>query len=366
MKFSGECKTFYPDQKVKEIFTLEKGVIDDAFKSFYENGNPKEQIQFFKGEPTGERMEYYENGNKKYSVRKDVSKNWFEYFWYHENGNPQKLEHKQLDKDERVGGYKEWYSNGQLAQTGTYISNYKREGPWLECYEGGSKKLEAEYRNGECLIHNCWNEHGEQILKDGTGLYIHIIGGLDYYKWEYKNYIRHGIQETYFRGVLSQYQEMEDGVEHGYSREYYKNGKIKVERLYQHGRVVATKKFPKSENPVGKVTFRYLMKEEWLKKEGLPTADTYPVCINEAEIKKIIKTPPLLFEPQNQDITASTCLWLSVDEKGNVTNVKFQRSYMTRGQEFKEAADKMKFIPATKDGINVASFIYIIVDFTIE
>jgi antitoxin component YwqK of YwqJK toxin-antitoxin module len=366
MKVSGECKTFHPDQKVKEIFILEKGVIDGAFKSFYENGNLKEQIQFLKGEPTGERMEYYENGNKKSSVRKDINKNWFEYLWYHENGNPKKLEHKQSDNNERVGEYKEWYSNGQLAEAGTYISTYEREGSWLEYYKDGSKKLDAEYRNEECLIHNYWNEHGEQILKDGTGLYIHKIGGSEYYEQEYKNYKKHGIQKTYYRGVLSLYQEMEDGVEHGYTRGYYRNGKIKEEILYKNGIVVSVKRFPRSENLVGKVTFKYMMKEEWLKKEGLPIADTYPECINEAEIKKIIKTPPLLFVPHYQDTTADTCLWLSVDEKGNVTNVKFQSSYMTRGEEFTEVADKMKFIPATKGGINVASYIYIIAEFTLE
>jgi hypothetical protein len=108
------------------------------------------------------------------------------------------------------------------------------------------------------------------------------------------------------------------------------------------------------------------MKDEWLKDADLPTADTYPACINEDEIKNLIKTPELLFQPKYQDIEGSTCLWLSVDEKGNVTDIKFKSAYMTGGQEFSEIADKMKFRPATKDGKNIASFIYIIANFNIE
>ncbi|RZJ78089.1 MAG: hypothetical protein EOO47_14880 [Flavobacterium sp.] len=108
------------------------------------------------------------------------------------------------------------------------------------------------------------------------------------------------------------------------------------------------------------------MKDEWLKDEDLPTADTYPICINEDEIKKLIKIPQSLFEPQYQDVEGSTCLWLSVNEKGNVTDIKFKSAYMTGGQEFTEVADKMKFKPATKNGKNVTSFIYIVANFNIE
>lgn len=370
MKYSGECKTFYSDNSLKEVFNLENGIINGEFKSFYENRELKEQIQYSKGEQTGERVEYYENGNKKYSVRKDSALKQFEHYWYYENGKPKKLEHKLLDKDERIGEYKEWYDNGQLAETGNYVSAYERDGKWLEFHKDGSKKLEAEFKNGNFLIQNCWNEKGEQTLKDGTGLYIYDYSGweghLNHNEQEYKDYKRHGQQKTFTNGVLRLYQEMENGVENGYTRNYYKNGKIKEEKLYKNGIAISSKTFPKSDNPVGKVSFKYLMKEEWLKDEDLPAADTYPICINEDEIKKLIKIPKSLFEPQYQDVEGSTCLWLTVDEKGNVTDVKFKSAYMTGGQEFTEVAEKMKFKPATKDGKNIASFIYIIANFSIE
>jgi antitoxin component YwqK of YwqJK toxin-antitoxin module len=369
-KFSGECRTFYSGNLPKEVFNLENGIIHGEFKSFYESGKIKEQIQYLKGEQTGERVEYYENGNKKYSVVKDPALKQFEHYWYYENGHPNKLEHKLLDSDKKIGEYKEWYDNGQLAETGNYVSAYERDGRWLKFHKDGSKKLEAEFKNGDFLIQNCWNENGEQTLKDGTGLYVYDYSGweghLDHNEHEYKNYKRHGQQKTFSNGILSLYQEMQDGVAHGYTRNYYQNGKLKAEEFYQHGVVVSSKTFPKSDNLVGKVTFQFLMKDEWLKDGDLPTADTYPVCLNEDDIKHIIQTPPSLFELEHQDNAGSTCLWLSIDDKGNVTDVEFKSASFTRGEELYDVVDQMKFKPATKDGKNVSSFIYVIANFTVE
>ena len=169
------------------------------------------------------------------------------------------------------------------------------------------------------------------------------------------------------KNVLIRSTEMADGVNHGYERDFYKNGKLKHEILYEHGKILSTKSFPKSENLKGKTTFQYLMNDEWLLKKELPTADTYPVCINEEEIKKIIKTPQLLFEREYQDSEGSACLWLTVDNKGNVTNVELKSASMIGGyEEFKEVADKMKFKPAIKDGKPVQSYIYIIANFEVE
>ena len=370
MKFTGECKTFYSVDKVKESFLLENGIINGEFISFYESGKTKDKIQYLKGEQTGERAEYYENGNIKYTIQKELQLNQFKHYSYYENGHPKKLEHKLLNKDEKIGEYKEWYENGQLAEMGTYVSAHERDGKWLEFYNDGSKKLEAEFKNGDFVLQNCWNEKGKQTLKDGTGLYVYDYSGweghLDHNEQEYKNYRRHGQQKSFSNGILSLYQEMENGKENGITRTFFKNGKIKEEKVYKNGTSISTKTFPKSDNPIGKVTFKYKMNDEMLNNEDLPTADTYPVCINEEEIKKIIKIPESLFEAKHQDIEGSTCLWLSVNEKGNVTDIKFKSAYMTGGQEFTEVANKMKFHPATRNGKNVDSFIYIIADFSIE
>lgn len=368
MEYSGAYKTYYPDNRIKELFSLLNGVMDGEFKSYYENGQIKEQIQYEGGIRTGEQMEWFENGKMKYRVTKAGSQ--FEHFWYYENGEPQKLEHHQISKDERIGEYKEWYDNGQLAKAGTYISKYERSGEWLEFYKDGRKKLEGEFKNGKFLMHHCWNEKRVQTLKNGTGLYIHFNsesgGCLDYHEQVFKDYKRHGQQTAFKNGIMSFYQEMEDGKENGYTRTFYKNGKIKEETLYEDGQVISKKSFLKSETPKGIVTFQYLMKDQWLWDEDLPTADTYPICINEDEIKQKVNFPKTVLEDQDQDVEGLTCVWLTVNEFGEVTKVQFKSAYMMKSEDFLKVAEKMKFKPAVKDGKDVASFIYIIARFTIE
>ncbi len=122
MSFTGLCKTYYDDKNIKEEFNLEEGVINGEYKSFYQNGNPKENIPYLKGLQTGEREEFHENGKLKYQVTKDQNKKLLIHKRYYENGNPKKLESKVIGVNERVGEYKEWYENGQLAETGTYKS----------------------------------------------------------------------------------------------------------------------------------------------------------------------------------------------------------------------------------------------------
>ena len=247
MKYSGECKTFYAENKPKEIFNVENGIISGDFKTFYENGQPKEIIHYIKGEQTGERQEYYENGKAKYIIRKDSTLNQYEHYWYYDNGHPKKLEHKRVDKDERIGEYKEWYDNGQLAETATFTSSIEREGWWLKYHKDGSKKFEAEFKNGDFLIHNCWNEKGEQTLKEGTGLYVYDYnpweGYLAHNEQEYKNYKRHGKQYTYTNGVLTLYQEMENGKEHGITKSFDEKGKLRYEVLYANGKEVSRKDY---------------------------------------------------------------------------------------------------------------------------
>lgn len=249
LTYSGDLTTFYADKSLKEKIPILNGVVSGTFVSYFENGKIKEEIHYLNGEQTGERIEYYENGNKEYTITKDISKNRFEHLWFYENGNTRKLENKQLDKDERIGEYKEWHENGQLAKTGTYKSTYNREGEWLEYHKDGTKKLEAEFKNGDFLIHNCWNEKGEKTLKDGTGLYVYDYSGwkghLDHNEQEYKNYKRDGKQYTYTNGKLSLYQEMINGKEHGLTKSFDENGNLEYEVVYDNGVEKSRKEYNK-------------------------------------------------------------------------------------------------------------------------
>ncbi|HEY3403391.1 MAG TPA: DUF4375 domain-containing protein [Ohtaekwangia sp.] len=371
MKYSGECKTYHKSNQVKEIFNLEKGVITGTFKSFYENGKPKEIIPYRNGEQTGEREEYYNNGNKKYTVTLLSDKNQLEHFWYHENGNPKKLEHKSTNNNERTGEYKEWYDNGQLAETGTYVSNYERSGEWLEFHRNSKKKLEAEFKNGDFLVHNCWLETGEQTLTNGTGVYIYDYSGweghLDHHEHEYKNYKRHGKQYTYTNGIISLYQEMENGEENGIIRHYYKNGKIKEEKVYKRGKEISKKEFPMFTNPVVVTEIAVEMENEWLINRELETADNYPAPTNAQQIAADFNAPVSLFDGYPQDYYLSYSYFVTVDEKGNVMKKEFSVADNGRiANQVEEAIEKIKFSPATKGSKEVSSYVFVKFNFRLD
>ena len=371
MKFCGECKTFYENGQAKEIFNLESGVITGTFKSFYESGKTKETIQYLNGNPTGEREEFYENGNKKYVVKILSDKNLFEHLWYYENGNSQKLEHRTVDKDERIGEYKEWHDNGQLAETGTYVSNYEREGKWLEFYKNGNKKLEAEFKNGDFLPHNCWLENGEQTLKNGTGVRIWEFtaweGCLERNECEYKNYKQHGKQLTYRNGVLTLYQEMENGKESGITRTFYKNGKVKEEKIYKDGEKISEKEFPMFENPYVVTDIVCEMKKEWLLNRDLELADKYPQPINSKEIQKKFVAPLSLFEGYSQDHDMSYTYFVTVNENGKVVKKDFCVADNGRiTNEVESTISQLVFVPAEKDNKQVQSYIMVKFKFRLD
>ncbi len=364
MKYSGECKTFHKNNMLKEFFSLDKGVITGNFNSFYESGKPKEIIHYLNGIQTGEREEYYENGNKKYTIKKLTDRNQFEHLWYYENGNTQKIEHKLLDKDERIGEYKEWYDNGQIAESGTYISNYKRNGEWLEFHKDGSKKLEAEFKNGHFLIHNCWSETGEQTLQNGTGIYIYDYSGweghLDHNEQEYQNYKRHGKQYTYSNGIISLYQEMENGKENGITRNYYKTGKLKSESLYKDGKEISKEEFALFDKPVVITEVVCEMEDECLINRDLEIADKYPSPVDAQEIAANFKATLSLFEGYPQDYHLNYTYFVTVDEKGNVVEYKFSVADNARiADKVENAIETLKFTPAMKGDKEVKSYTFV-------
>jgi antitoxin component YwqK of YwqJK toxin-antitoxin module len=365
MTFTGLCKTFYADKTVKEEFQLEQGVINGEFKSFYENGKLKEKIDYKKGEQTGERKEFYDSGKLKYQITKEPSKNILIHKWYFENGNPKKLESKLIEKNERIGEYKEWHENEQLAQSGTYKSAYEREGEWLEFYENGDKKVEAEFINGDFILKNHWNKKGEQTLTNGTGLYVYeysMFGDkVDRNEQEYMNFKRHGKQKTFTNGVLTLYQEMQNGKENGITRRYYDNGNLEQETVYENGTSISTKEFPKFKNPKVKTSVISRICDGCYEDyEQYKVPDNKPMLINDQEIAKKFKAEISIFEGYGDDHIMSYGYYLFVDEKGNVNDIKFAvADNMWLDEEVKASMAELKFEPALKDGKTIKSIHYV-------
>ena len=246
--FSGKCTSKYENGKLKEEFYLTNGVIDGEFNTYYETGKKKTLNTYASGEQIGEQKEWYENGNIKTIITIDQKTKERKKEYYYKNGQISKLEHLNAN-DENKGEYKEWNSNGQLKEQSVYIANTERIGDWLKYWKDGSKKLEAEFKDGEVYFHNYWNEKGEQLLKNGTGLYINEFEmemfsdtTLYRYETEYKNYKRHGLSKSYTDGILGLEQEFKNGVEHGTTRDYDNEGNLKEEKIYEEGKLVSAKK----------------------------------------------------------------------------------------------------------------------------
>ncbi|RYE56778.1 MAG: DUF4375 domain-containing protein [Sphingobacteriales bacterium] len=357
MNYTGEYKVFYNSKKLKDHFYVASGLVDGVFTRYYENGNIQKQSNFIRGVPTGESSEYFENGNKKYTVSIDSESNQLECSSYYENGTPDQLEHKRIDKNERIGEFKKWYDNGQLAESGTYVSAYQREGKWLEFFKNGQPRKEADFINGVFHLHNSWNEDGEQTLKDGTG--TDYVGNMEN---QYKNYKRHGTQKMFSDGVLILYQEMEDGVLNGYTRTYYKTGKLKTETLYTAGGTTSVKNYSLFENPRVQLNiFSKVCTACYKDQQVLNPPDNEPELLNREDLEKSFKADKSLFgaySDQEQIITYSYIV--TTDANGNVTDLKFASAdNMWIAKDVEKSMSRLKYGIAYRNTLPTACIFHV-------
>jgi antitoxin component YwqK of YwqJK toxin-antitoxin module len=367
LNFTGLCKTFYDNKNIKEEFQLDQGLINGEFKSFYENGESKEKIDYLGGKQTGERKEFHENGKLKYQITKESTKNTLIHEWYYDNGNPKKLESKLIDKNERIGAYKEWYKNGQLAETGNYKTAYEREGEWLEFYKNGSKKEEAEFINGEYRLKNHWNEKGDQTLTNGTGYSKFYSKPFfkddvpEFHYREYKNFVAHGVWKELKNDTLQRLANYQNGKRHGKMETFYDNGNLKEETIYKNGKSVSTKKFRKYKNPKVKTfVVSRICKGCYEDYEEYQLPDNEPKPLNDLELTENFKAEVSIFEPYGDDHIMFYGYYLFVNEKGIIDEIKFAvADNMWLDEQVKSSMAELKFEPALKDGKPIKSIHYV-------
>jgi hypothetical protein len=183
---------------------------------------------------------------------------------------------------------------------------------------------------------------------------------------EYKNYLRHGKQYTYRGGILTLYQEMENGKPHGASRRFYPNGKVKEETLYEHGKEVSRRIFPMINDPKVHTEIVCEMKDEWLKNRKLETADSYPVPVNSKELANAFNASLSLFEGYSQENAITYNYFAGVDSNGDVRSIDFLvADNMRLRLEVETNMMQMKFKPAMKNGQPVDSYTIIKHQFTL-
>ena len=247
---SGKFTTTSSDGGIKEEFNLINGVLDGQFKAYYPTGKIKSLRTYIQGEQIGEQKSWYENGNLRFATLIDSISKARRLEFFYENKQLSKLEHTDKNGD-RIGDYEEWYQNGQLKEKAIFVSKNERIGDWTMFWENGGKRLEAEGRDGKIYFRNYWNENGEQLLRDGTGLYITEFdyGGLSKlvyrYENEFKDYKKDGVSKTYVNGVIRSSEEFKEDVLHGLTQNFDDEGELQDEKIFERGKLISTKEVKK-------------------------------------------------------------------------------------------------------------------------
>jgi antitoxin component YwqK of YwqJK toxin-antitoxin module len=120
--------------------------------------------------------EYYDNGSLKAKGKKKNELKEGKWIFYFEDGKVFREIHFHNDIEE--GEWKMWHANGAL-----YLEQMKvhgeSDGYWREYYEDGKIKEIGEYKSGEYIPIDFWDDGGTQLLKNGTGKKIEKFGYLE-------------------------------------------------------------------------------------------------------------------------------------------------------------------------------------------
>ncbi len=184
---------------------------------YYESGAKMSEGEMSHSKENGHWVYFYENGNKQLEATFDKGTMEGEWKWYDENGVLTKIGHYNNGLESgtwmtystsgimsdscgyegvRMHGHtKSWYENGILANEGDVVRNklegkctYYFEngnisseglmkkgvqfGDWKSWYKNGMLSLETTYaEDGTILINNYWNLDGNQMVKDGNGVF---------------------------------------------------------------------------------------------------------------------------------------------------------------------------------------------------
>ena len=194
----------------------------------------------------------YNNGNlmskclTKYGIKHEKFKEWFEdgqlfiesnyvdgklngiYKEWHENGQL-RLQFNYVD-DKENGPYKEWHENGQLRLQLSYIDG-KENGTYKQMDENGQLEVQANYINGQLNgEYKSWYVNG-QLNVQANYLNNLILHG-DFKKW-YK-----GSDEQSENGQLHIQTTYVNNKKNGLYKEWYENGKCKVEINFENDKII--------------------------------------------------------------------------------------------------------------------------------
>ena len=204
--FTGLCKDFYEDGKLKLEKNYKEGLLDGLFVRYFENGQVNVEVSYKEGNPLNGFKQYYKSGKLKaekiYKGDYQILTRYLEsgektaeinfennlihgksVQWF-KNGNKEMEANYKHDKHD--GMFIAWHSNGQKKIEGNYLDD-KMEGQWIQWneqgvvtnkeyyrngmkdslwtffFDDGTKRLEVLYRGGLIKRNTEWNSNGDII-----------------------------------------------------------------------------------------------------------------------------------------------------------------------------------------------------------
>ncbi|WP_075350325.1 DMP19 family protein [Algoriphagus marinus] len=359
--FSGKIYSVDPITNERKEFEVKDNQLQGAMKIFSPEGIISKELNYENGVQLGTQEEYDNEGRlfKTEVIQFRPRKTEISYFY--PNGQ---IEVSLTEDSLRtpVGEYSKWYENGVLNWKYTLDNKGNHTGPYFEYYPNGKKKAEVDRRSLEVKYINFWDDKGNQLLNNGTGMYYdeYQIGDILYrHEYQFKNFLKNGVQKEFTKGILQSYQEMKDGKLEGYYRKYYPNGKLKEEYLIKDGEVISQQTKPLFDNPKLNVAIETSLDEETLILREYPLSDVYPKLQNEEDAKNLISIPIELFENYNWDQEMFASYILHINENGEVVNHDF---FVARNGAEARAIESifplLKFEPGLKNGKPVPSYLF--------
>ncbi|WP_296705187.1 hypothetical protein, partial [Algoriphagus sp.] len=363
--FSGKISSVDPITNGRKEFEVKENQIHGLLRIFSPEGIISEELNYENGIQLGTQKEYDKEGRlfKTEVIHSQPRKTEISYFY--PNGQTEvSLTEDSLGTP--VGEHSKWYENGVLEWKYTRDKNGNHTGPYFEYYPNGEKKVELDLREDKHRYINFWDEEGNQLLKDGTGIYYDEYQiGESTYKNEYlfKDFLEDGVQKGYKNGILQSYKEMKNGKPEGYFRNYYTNGKLKEEYLIKDGKVISHQTQPLFENPKLKVELETRVDEKSLILRDYPISEVYPELLNEAEIAEHIVCPSEVFELYGWDKKLRASYLIHINDSGEISGFDFfsaDNGYVTKAIE--ESFPKFKFKPGLKSGRPATSYLVLRVE----
>jgi len=352
-EFTGMVQLHYSNGQIKETLEVKKGKPHGAYREFFDDGSIRDAMYYKAGKVSGD---FWPSGQLKRKESKQGKYRVIE--WFYPSGAIQKRYVK--DKD----GYaaepiRLFHENGQLAEEINTVQG-KRRGAWIRFFDDGTPELQAEYGTDETrIVHNAWDQHRKQIVKDGTGMFRDYPNRVD---WEYdvfsKNHwlceseikegISHGKVTTYHNGVLWSVAQYTDGKPDGESTTYWDNGRTRSVTKFIKGKPEESKDFPKFDHPIPKVVLVVEADERLYTAWRHIRVDEYPQPLNLDQVQQKLKVPPFLRDVHERNLVGmlkddyencntfndGIAYVLTVDVSGNVTAATANGSGVYSGGEW--------------------------------